>query len=259
MSVTVAQGFRAAGVAAGVSSTGDRDVAVVVNDGPQFAAGGVFTRAHTKAAPVHFSARTTEAAQIMEHPIRAVVANSGCANSETGTDGYADVTHTAAFLASRLPGATSAANVLVCSSGTDGVALPMGELLPGVNAAHRELADTAEANAAAAAALSGEGSSGRSAAASRGGVTVGGIASTSGEIAVLTTDAQVSSDVLQRVLEAACSDSFPWVGAPESASPNASVVLLANGASETVPQESEFGLLVRDVCSELTSELPTRK
>ena len=43
MSVTFAQGFSAAGVAAGISSVeGKKDLALVVNNGPLDAAAGVF-------------------------------------------------------------------------------------------------------------------------------------------------------------------------------------------------------------------------
>ena len=47
-------GFRAAGVTAGLKSSGQPDVAVVVNDGPRFAAAGVFTANRVKAAPVRW-------------------------------------------------------------------------------------------------------------------------------------------------------------------------------------------------------------
>ncbi len=55
MSVTAPQGFRAAGVAAGLKSTGAADVALVVNDGPQDAAAAVFTTNRFPAAPVLWS------------------------------------------------------------------------------------------------------------------------------------------------------------------------------------------------------------
>ena len=51
MSVTAAQGFRAAGVAAGLKSTGKPDVALVVNDGPEHVAAGVFTSNRVVAVP----------------------------------------------------------------------------------------------------------------------------------------------------------------------------------------------------------------
>ena len=52
MSVTAAKGFYAAGVSAGLKSSGARDVALVVNRGPQQGAAGGFTANRIKAAPV---------------------------------------------------------------------------------------------------------------------------------------------------------------------------------------------------------------
>ena len=53
--VTAPQGFRAAGVAAGLKASGAPDVALVVNDGPLQSAAGVFTSNRFKAAPVLWS------------------------------------------------------------------------------------------------------------------------------------------------------------------------------------------------------------
>jgi len=52
VSVTAPKGFRAAGVVAGLKSSGTRDVALVVNDGPSDAAAAVFTSNRCKAHPV---------------------------------------------------------------------------------------------------------------------------------------------------------------------------------------------------------------
>ena len=52
MSVTAPLGFRAAGVTAGLKASGDRDVALVVNDGPSRRGRRVFTANRVKAAPV---------------------------------------------------------------------------------------------------------------------------------------------------------------------------------------------------------------
>lgn len=52
MSVTHPKGFRAGGVAAGLKHSGGLDVALVVNDGPDAIAAGVFTGNRVKAAPV---------------------------------------------------------------------------------------------------------------------------------------------------------------------------------------------------------------
>ena len=53
--VTAAQGFRAAGVAAGVKKHGGLDMALIVNAGPHLTAAGVFTSNRFKAAPVLWS------------------------------------------------------------------------------------------------------------------------------------------------------------------------------------------------------------
>ena len=81
--VTAARGFRAAGVVAGIKSSGRPDVALVVNDGPAFAAAGLFTRNKVKAAPVLWSQQVLESGRL-----RAVVLNSGGANACTGPQGF---------------------------------------------------------------------------------------------------------------------------------------------------------------------------
>ena len=55
MSVTAAKGFSAAGVVAGLKSSGKRDLALVHNRGPLTAAAAVFTTNRCKANPVLWS------------------------------------------------------------------------------------------------------------------------------------------------------------------------------------------------------------
>ena len=52
MSITHPAGFIAAGVSAGLKSTGAKDLALVVNQGPSFASASVFTANRCKANPV---------------------------------------------------------------------------------------------------------------------------------------------------------------------------------------------------------------
>ena len=92
MSVTAAaKGFRAAGVAAGLKRRGLLDVALVVNDGPDHAAAGVFTANRVKAAPVLWS----PAGACADGRVDAVVLNSGGANACTGPEGFQDTHATA--------------------------------------------------------------------------------------------------------------------------------------------------------------------
>ena len=53
--VTAPEGFRAAGIAAGIKASGNLDLALVFNEGRDYFAAGVFTRNKVKAAPVLWS------------------------------------------------------------------------------------------------------------------------------------------------------------------------------------------------------------
>src|SRR5437764_11425334 len=97
VTTTAPQGFRAAGVAAGLKSSGDPDVALVVNDGPDDAAAAVFTTNRFPAAPVQWSRQV-----LRDGRLRAVVLNSGGANACTGPEGFADTHATAEHVAVEL-------------------------------------------------------------------------------------------------------------------------------------------------------------
>ena len=90
MSITTPAGFRAAGVAAGLKSTGAKDVALVVNDGPTFDSASVFTANRCKANPVLWSQEV-----VKDGIVRAVFLNSGGANCYTGPEGF-QTTHAVA-------------------------------------------------------------------------------------------------------------------------------------------------------------------
>ena len=98
MSLTLPQGFRAAGATAGLKPSGNPDVALVVNDGPAHAAAGVFTRNKVQAAPVLWSQQVLAAGRL-----RAVVLNSGGANACTGPQGF-QTAHATAEKAAELLG-----------------------------------------------------------------------------------------------------------------------------------------------------------
>ena len=83
-------GFRAAGVAAGLKSTGAKDVALVVNDGPSYDSASVFTANRCLANPVLWSQEV-----VKDGVVRAVVLNSGGANCYTGPEGF-QTTHAVA-------------------------------------------------------------------------------------------------------------------------------------------------------------------
>jgi len=152
VSVTAAQGFRAAGVRAGLKASGKPDLALVVNDGPLDTAAGVFTTNRVVAAPVVWSRRLL-AGQEGGQPghARAVVLNSGSANACTGAQGMHD-TEATAVRAAGLLGAEPD-QVLVCSTGVIGERIDMPVLLEGVDVAALALADTPQAGTDAATAI----------------------------------------------------------------------------------------------------------
>src|SRR5215470_8001458 len=140
MSVTAPLGFRAAGVVAGIKSSGKPDLALVVNDGPDATAAGVFTMNRVQAAPVLWSRQVLKGGVL-----KAVVLNSGGANACTGPAGFSDTHATAEHVAASLrgPGAKrmllGAGEVAVCSTGLIGERLPLPKVLAGVTTAVKQL------------------------------------------------------------------------------------------------------------------------
>ena len=256
MSVTAANGFRAAGVAAGIKASGAPDLALVVNDGPSSAAAGVFTRNQVKAAPVLWSAQV-----LTGRRLRAVVLNSGGSNACTGPGGFQDTHATAERVAKALD--CGAVEVAVCSTGLIGERLPLDAVLSGVDTAAAALAATPEAGLAAATAVLTTDTVPKQAAATGAGWTVGGFAKGVGMIApslatmlcVLTTDAAVDESTLDAVLRSATSETFERLDIDGGCSTHDTVLLLASGASGVMPDRAEFAAAVRQVCYELVKSL----
>jgi len=252
--VTAARGFRAAGIAAGIKESGAPDLALVVNDGPLTAAAGVFTSNRVKAAPVLWSQQVLKGGQVA-----AVVLNSGGANACTGAPGFQD-THATAEKAAEVLDA-SAAEVAVCSTGLIGVRLPMDRLLPGIEAAAKELSE--DGGEAAALAIKTTDTVHKTAVAHGEGWTVGGMAKGAGMLApglatmlvVLTTDAAVEAPELDAVLREATRTTFDRVDSDGCMSTNDTVLLLASGASGTVPDKDAFAAAVASVCGDLARQL----
>jgi glutamate N-acetyltransferase/amino-acid N-acetyltransferase len=254
MSVTAAQGFRAAGVAAGLKASGAPDVALVVNDGPGDTAAAVFTSNRVKAAPVLWSQQV-----VKDGRLRAVVLNSGGANACTGPDGFADTHRTAEHVASVL--GIGAGDVAVCSTGLIGERLPMPALLDGIDTAAAALSSSGGADAAEA--IRTTDTRAKQAVLTADGWTVGGMAKGAGMLApgmatmlcVLTTDAVVDTDVLDKVLRDAVRTSFDRVDSDGCMSTNDTVVILASGASGVGPEDEAFASAVAEVCLDLAMQL----
>ncbi|AZZ52279.1 bifunctional glutamate N-acetyltransferase/amino-acid acetyltransferase ArgJ [Rathayibacter festucae] len=259
MSITAAAGFAAAGVVAGLKSTGARDLALVHNLGPLQNAATVFTSNRCKANPVLWSE------QVMRDGIvSAIVLNSGGANCYTGAAGF-QVTHATAEAVGGSLG-VSAGDVLVCSTGLIGDQLDLGKLTAAVTEASAALpgATGPEAGEDAARAIMTTDTVPKQATVrSEQGWTVGGMAKGAGMLApglatmlvVITTDAVLDSSELDTALRAATRVTFDRLDSDGCMSTNDTVALLASGASGVRPESADFTAALTEVCRDLTLQL----
>jgi glutamate N-acetyltransferase/amino-acid N-acetyltransferase len=254
VSVTAAAGFRASGVAAGLKSSGRRDVALVVNDGPKQAAAAVFTSNRCKAHPVLWSEQV-----VKDGTIRAVVTNSGGANCYTGPEGFANTHATAERVAELFD--VGAVDIAVCSTGLIGVLNDRDRLLDGIDAAYQRLRDDGGADAADA--IRTTDSVAKQTVVRRNGYTIGGMAKGAGMLApslatmlvTITTDADVDAAGLDTALRSATRQTFDRLDSDGCMSTNDTVLLMASGASGIRPDAGEFAEAVCEVCHDLAQQL----
>ncbi len=236
--VTTPKGFTAATAAAGIRSQRD-DLALLVSESPAIAA-GMFTTNRIQAAPVRYCRDILSRAA----PVRAIIVNSGNANACTGAAGMRDTKRMAAETAATLD--CNADAVLVCSTGTIGVPLPINKIsdaIPGMparlsqaggDAAARAImtTDTREKHVAVTFPVNGVP------------VTIGGMVKGAGMIepcmatllAFITTDAAITPTALQSALQQAVDASFNRVTVDGDQSTNDTVLFLANGQAGNTPQ-----------------------
>jgi glutamate N-acetyltransferase/amino-acid N-acetyltransferase len=255
VSVVAAKGFSAAGVASGIKEDG-LDLCVVIAD-VGCAAAGVFTNNQVCAAPVTVSRTHLEEADV----VRAVVINSGCANAATGAEGMKNAEAMASIMAEGI--GSSSSEVLVASTGTIGPQLPMDLVTSGIQKAISSLTDAASGGADAAAGILTTDTVIKEASVTRDGWTVGGMAKGSGMIrpnmatmiAVLTTDADVSSSTLAEALGAAADGSFNSLNIDGCESTNDTAVVLASGASGIAPSQEDLTSALMEVCQSLAMQM----
>jgi glutamate N-acetyltransferase/amino-acid N-acetyltransferase len=254
MSVTAAKGFTAAGVSAGLKSTGAPDVAVVVNTGPSKAAAAVYTSNRCKANPVLWSEEAIKGGSAV-----AVAINSGGANCYTGPEGFTTTHQTAETVAEAL--GVGAIDVQVCSTGLIGLLNDRESLLSGVRAAVDGL--SADGGHSAATAIMTTDTVSKEAVAHGDGWTVGGMAKGAGMLApalatmlvVITTDADVDAATADAALRAATAQSFDRLDSDGCQSTNDTVLLMASGASGVAPDVEAFTHAVTTVCLDLATQL----
>ncbi|OBH58517.1 bifunctional glutamate N-acetyltransferase/amino-acid acetyltransferase ArgJ [Mycobacterium sp. E2479] len=260
--VTAPAGFRAAGIAAGIKASGNRDLALIFNEGPDYAAAGVFTRNKIKAAPVLWSQQV-----LTTGALRAVILNSGGANACTGPGGFQDTHATAEAVAAALSDwgtETGAIEVAVCSTGLIGDRLPMDKVLAGVRTIVQEMAGGLSGGVEAAQAIMTTDTVPKQVALHHpDNWTVGAMAKGAGMLApslatmlcVLTTDAAVGAAALDSALRHASARTFDRLDIDGACSTNDTVLLLTSGASGIAPSQADLDQAVEQVCDDLCAQL----
>ena len=235
--VTAAQGFQAAGIAAGIKKGNAKDMAMIYSTVPCKAA-GTFTTNVVKAAPVKWDQ------QIVYHApaAQAVVCNSGIANACTGEEGFGYCKKTAQAAAEIL--GIPEDSVLVASTGVIGKQLPMDILEAGVKKMVPLLSETAAAGTLAAESIMTTDTVKKEIAVETEidgkKVTIGGMCKGSGMIhpnmctmlGFVTTDVNISKELLQDALSDSVKDTYNMVSVDGDTSTNDTVLLLANAQAQ---------------------------
>ena len=235
-SITSPLGFLAGAASAGLKADGALDVGVLVSELP-CAAAGVFTENRVRAAPVLY-----DEALLGERPgrLRGIVVNSQIANACTGAAGFDAAAAMAKAAEERLE--TPPRSILVLSTGTIGIPLPIDAVTAGVQLAADNMHAEGGLDVAKAimttdrtvkhTAIEIETTGGK--------ITVGGIAKGSGMIhpnmatvlGVITTDAVVEAAQLSALLRQVTDRTFNAITIDGDTSTNDAVLMLANGAGE---------------------------
>ncbi|MDR1862250.1 MAG: bifunctional glutamate N-acetyltransferase/amino-acid acetyltransferase ArgJ [Candidatus Ancillula sp.] len=259
MSVTFPQGFRASGVVSGLKVSGNKDFALVVSDGPEYCAAGVFTPNRAVAAPVVYSRNALE---LSGRTCRAVAINSGSANACTGEVGLAQAQETAVKVAEAL-GVDDVEQVLVCSTGKIGVRLPMETIYSAIKLASSSLDASEQSGADASEAICTTDSVPKRATFQGENFRIGAMVKGAGMIApqmatmicLITTDASIDSTDLQSCLNRATDLSLNRIDSDGCMSTNDTVLLLANGAAKFKPSNDEFLLALTQVMKDLAAQI----
>ncbi len=243
-SVTSPQGFKAAGVTAGLKQSGKADLAMVFSE-TECVAAGAFTQNAFAAAPVNFCR------VVLKNPIHhGVVINSGIANACTGDQGEEDAIKMAIATAKAVSGDDEfkydESQFFVSSTGRIGPFLPMDIVEPGIINAAKNLSEDAGITAAEAIMTTDTVPKYMAVEVEIGGktVTIGGMTKGSGMInpemkgkyatmlAYLTTDAKVEKEFLQWCLDMTLDHSFNRITVDGDTSTNDTYLAFANGLAD---------------------------
>ncbi|WP_309137633.1 bifunctional ornithine acetyltransferase/N-acetylglutamate synthase [Rossellomorea sp. SC111] len=224
-------GYKAGGLHTGLRYA-KKDFGIIYSEKPA-QCGAVYTQSHFQAAPL----KVTQESISQSHKLQAIVVNSAIANACTGEQGLRDAYQTREWTAERFQ--IPEEYVAVASTGVIGEWLPMDKMKKGCSEIQVDAGpesaqsfqqailttDTIEKSSCYQVMIDGKT------------VTIGGCAKGSGMIhpnmatmlGFITTDATISSDVLQTALRRAIDQSFNQITVDGETSTNDMVISLANG------------------------------
>jgi glutamate N-acetyltransferase/amino-acid N-acetyltransferase len=255
MSVTAAEGFVASGCHAGIKRRKFDMALLATEDRQPVPCAAVFTQNKFAAPPVELDRKLLAA---NGGRAAAVLINSGNANAGTGKPGYRDAQMMGVAAGDAL--GIDASQVLVCSTGIIGTALPMDVILPATPKLAKKLSEDGGDDAARGILTTDhtpkqvviKGST----------FTLGGMAKGCGMIApnmatmlaFLTTDADVPREVMQKALKAASDATFNTLNVDGATSTNDTAMLFASGKRGKA-SEDEFINAVLAACEDLTMQM----
>ena len=251
--MSLPQGFVGAGIAAGIKSSGNPDLALIVNQGPLNYGTAVFTSNKVVAAPVTWSRQV-----VQDHEVSAVLLNSGGANACTGPEGFLD-THKSAERVAEVLGVSSA-DVVICSTGLIGERLPMDKVLAGIENAAKSLSDDAALDCATA--IMTTDSHPKYFEKEFKGVKIFGMAKGAGMLApslatmlsVIAVDA-VLPDNIDEIFQDGVNRTFNRIDSDGCTSTNDTVLFMASGASGVSLNSEDLYMLIFECVDFLSKEL----
>ncbi len=258
--VTDTPGFRGGATYAGIKTYGEGklDLGILAADYPCVVA-ATFTQNRFRSAAVEVNVE-----HLLDGHARAVIVNSGCANSSTGAQGIADAKRMAALTAARFGFAPE--EVLVGSTGVIGQFLPMQKIADGVAAIELD----PEGGAAFSRAITTTDTRPKHGSVRFGPYILAGCCKGAAMIhpnmatmlAYLTTDAPVELEFLRQELREAVNRSFNMVAIDTDTSPSDTVLLFARAPQPggpvidaRSPLAAEFRYAVRTICTHLAREI----
>jgi glutamate N-acetyltransferase/amino-acid N-acetyltransferase len=257
LSVTLAEGFVAAGLHAGIKNGGRRDMSLLAtNDGKPVPAAAVFTQNKFRAPPVEAS---LERLNVSGGYASGVVVNSGNANAGTGAKGRADAEAMCSAAANAV--GCDPRDMLVCSTGLIGFRLPMRKILTAIPKLGETLDRDGHRDAAKG--ILTTDTRPKEAAVVRDDYAVGGMAKGCGMLApnmatmlaFLTTDAELTPEELKPILFRAADATFNALITDGATSTNDTVMLFASGRKRRPTDLARFEDDVRQVCEELMLQM----